>query len=116
LEHVPDDKKAMLVFYRILKRNGWAVLLVPLTDEERTYEDFSIDTDAGRTKAFGQYDHVRKYGKDYIDRLKYAGFNLVSAKLDELATVAEIENLRLCEDQKLSDLTNTEIFCCVKGV
>jgi SAM-dependent methyltransferase len=30
LEHVPDDRKAMKEFLRVLKPNGWAVLLVPI--------------------------------------------------------------------------------------
>jgi ubiquinone/menaquinone biosynthesis C-methylase UbiE len=41
LEHVPDDKKAMREFYRVLKSGGWAVLLVPIT-VELTLEDPNI--------------------------------------------------------------------------
>jgi len=115
LEHVPDDKKAMSEFYRILKKNGWAVLLVPLTDMGTTYEDFSIVTDDGRAKAFGQWDHVRKYGRDYIERLKSAGFDVISAKLDELVTTEEIERMCLKERTESCDITNTEIFYCVKS-
>ena len=29
-----------------------------------------------REQRFGQYDHVRLYGRDYFDRLNDAGFNV----------------------------------------
>lgn len=38
LEHVPDDRKAMREFRRVLKRSGWAILLVPI-NAGKTYED-----------------------------------------------------------------------------
>ena len=53
------------------------MLQVPLDKNRvKTYEDFSIVDPKEREKAFGQYDHVRVYGLDYIDRLKLAGFTV----------------------------------------
>lgn len=75
LEHVPDDRKAMREFLRVLKPNGWAMLLVPITGEH-TFEDLSITDPVERTKLFGQEDHVRNYGRDYGDRLRGAGFDV----------------------------------------
>jgi ubiquinone/menaquinone biosynthesis C-methylase UbiE len=75
LEHVPDDRKAMREFYRVLKSNGWAVLLVPII-VEKTFEDPSIDKPKDRLRLFGQSDHVRKYGRDYVDRLRESGFSV----------------------------------------
>jgi len=77
LEHVPDDLKAMQEFHRVLKPGGWAMLQVPLDKNRmKTYEDFSIVDPKEREKAFGQYDHVRVYGLDYIHRLQLAGFTV----------------------------------------
>ncbi|WP_395747008.1 class I SAM-dependent methyltransferase [Prosthecobacter sp.] len=77
LEHVLDDLGAMREFMRVLRPGGWAVLQVPLEmDRETTYEDASIVTPEERTRAFGQNDHVRIYGRDYTDRLKAAGFSV----------------------------------------
>ena len=59
LEHVPDDKKAMREFRRVLKQNGWAILLVPIT-ADKTFEDPSVVDPAERVKLFGQHDHVRR--------------------------------------------------------
>ena len=77
LEHVTDDLKAMKEFYKVLKPGGWAMLQVPLDKSRlKTYEDFSITDPKERERAFGQYDHVRVYGMDYIERLKLAGFEV----------------------------------------
>jgi SAM-dependent methyltransferase len=108
LEHIPDDKKAMGEFYRVLKKDGWAVLMVPIANADKTYEDFSINTDAGRLVAFGQDNHVRIYGRDYIERLKCAGFNVNIIKAEELATGNEINSMSLNEE--LSE----EIYYCSK--
>jgi SAM-dependent methyltransferase len=75
LEHVPDDKKAMKEIYRILKPGGFAILQVPITlSRPDTFEDNNITDPKKRTEIFGQYDHVRVYGRDYPDRLREAGF------------------------------------------
>jgi len=78
LEHIPDDKKALSELHRVLKKQkGEAILQVPISlNSQKTIEDFSIVTEEGRLKAFGQEDHVRIYGQDYVDKLKEAGFNV----------------------------------------
>lgn len=73
LEHVPNDHKAIAEFYRVLKQDGWAVLQVPITTD-KTYEDPAITEPKDRKKHFGLWDHVRRCGPDYIERMKSAGF------------------------------------------
>lgn len=36
----------------------------------------TITTPAGREQAFGQWDHLRLYARDYKDRLEQAGFKV----------------------------------------
>ena len=76
MEHVDDDIKAMSELYRVLKPGGWGIVQVPLFYPlpEKTYEDSTITSPKERELVFGQDDHVRLYGKDYIDRLKSVGF------------------------------------------
>lgn len=77
LEHVIDDARAMGELYRVMKKGGWGILQVPLKYSlEKSYEDFTITDPMERQKHFGQYDHVRWYGKDYFDRLRNAGFEV----------------------------------------
>jgi predicted SAM-dependent methyltransferase len=77
LEHIEDDKKAMEELYRVLKRGGMGIFQIPQDlSLKKTYEDFSITSKEERKKHFGQYDHVRIYGKDYFDRLRSVGFKV----------------------------------------
>ena len=75
LEHVPDDKKALREFWRVLKIDGWAILQVPITSDV-TFEDPTVTSPEERERLFGQHDHVRRYGPDYRDRLVDVGFSL----------------------------------------
>lgn len=77
LEHIEDDFKAMNELYRVLKPGGLGVFQIPQDlSLTKTYEDFSITSKEDRKKHFGQYDHVRVYGKDYFDRLRNVGFTV----------------------------------------
>jgi ubiquinone/menaquinone biosynthesis C-methylase UbiE len=77
LEHVPNDRKAMAELYRILRPGGWGILMHPVREDmEHTYEDFAIVGPQERERAFGQHDHVRLYGRDFLDRLRSVGFEV----------------------------------------
>ena len=75
LEHIPDDTKAMQELYRVLKPNGWGIFQIPQDlNRATTFQDDSITDKKKRAKIFGQYDHVRIYGRDYFDKLRSVGF------------------------------------------
>ena len=75
LEHIPDDKTAIKELFRILKPSGMAILQVPQDlSRAETFEDHSIIDPKKRAQIFGQYDHVRVYGRDYFDKLRDIGF------------------------------------------
>jgi len=77
LEHIEDDSKAMSELYRVMRAGGMGIFQVPQDlGREKTYEDFSITDPEERARQFGQYDHVRVYGKDYFSRLRKAGFRV----------------------------------------
>jgi SAM-dependent methyltransferase len=78
LEHIPDDKKAMQELYRVLKPGGMGIFQIPQDlSREITFSDDSITDEKERAKIFGQYDHVRVYGRDYFDKLRTIGFTVV---------------------------------------
>ena len=92
LEHVQEDVLAMREIRRVLKHDGWAVLLVPIT-VETTYEDPTITDPIDRLREFGQEDHLRRYGNDYIERLRSAGLSVEMFRASDL--VSNDDALRL---------------------
>ncbi len=77
LEHIPDDTKAMQELYRVLKPGGMGIFQIPQDlNRATTFSDDSITDQKERSRIFGQYDHVRIYGKDYFDKLRSVGFTV----------------------------------------
>lgn len=109
LEHIDREQEALREILRVLKPGGKALLQVPLDYSlETTYEDPNITSRKEREKHFGQYDHVRLYGKDYPDRLKKAGFicfpdqfvKKISPEIQERCRLDKQELLYYCEKPK----------------
>lgn len=91
LEHVPDDGAALRELYRVLAPGGTAVLMVPLElDRAVTDEDPSITDPNERLRRFGQFDHVRMYGRDYTQRLEAAGFQVIEDAVTERLSPEEV--------------------------
>lgn len=96
LEHIPDDTKAMQELYRILKKGGMGIFQIPQDlSRETTFEDNSIIDRKERAKIFGQYDHVRIYGRDYFDKLRSVGFRVVEEDYTKKITPELVEKYRL---------------------
>ena len=95
LEHVSDDRKAIGEFFRVLKKGGWAILNVPVVRNDKTIEDLSIIDPKEREKFFGQDDHVRAYGTDYVDRLRDAGFSVDVVHAKDMLNDFDIERMEL---------------------
>lgn len=78
LEHVDDDAKVMREFFRVMKPGGWGIFQVPIDySNPKTYEDKSITDPREREEHFWQSDHLRLYGRDYGDKLRTAGFEVI---------------------------------------
>jgi SAM-dependent methyltransferase len=105
LEHVPDDRKALREFFRILKPSGWLLLVVPV-NVDKTIEDASVTDPQKRLELFGQDDHVRKYGPDIIERIREAGFRAQKILAGDFLSAEQI--------RKCSTTVNTPLFYCTK--
>ncbi len=100
MEHVDDDIKAMSEIYRILKPGGWAIIQSPVYPEiGATYEDPSITDPKERENAYGQDDHQRKYGNDYADRLRKAGFEVTEDDYVKKLPKEKVDRFALPEDE-----------------
>lgn len=100
LEHIPDDTKAMQEIFRVLKPGGTAILQIPQDlNRKQTFEDDSITDKEERTRIFGQYDHVRIYGRDYFQKLRNIGFKVAEVDYTGQLSVEDIEKFRLAKGE-----------------
>lgn len=107
LEHIQDDKKAMRELNRVLKQDGWAILLVPIMTKGLTEEDYSINTPEERMKHYGHSDHVRNYGYDYKKRLEENRWKVEIIYAEDFLAKEEIELMGITK-------TAEEIYFCTK--
>ncbi|QEE48290.1 class I SAM-dependent methyltransferase [Flavobacterium alkalisoli] len=100
LEHIPDDTKAMKELYRIMKPGGMGIFQIPQDlKRETTFEDNTITDPKERARIFGQYDHVRVYGRDYFDKLRSVGFRVVEEDYTKKITPADVERFCLAKGE-----------------
>ena len=100
LEHIPDDTKAMQELYRVMKPGGYGILQIPQDlSRETTFEDDTITDKTERAKIFGQYDHVRVYGRDYFDKLRSIGFKVEEVDYTSQLSDSEIDKYRLAKGE-----------------
>ena len=100
LEHIPDDTKAMEELHRVLKPGGWGVFQIPQDlNREKTFEDNAITDRKERARIFGQYDHVRIYGRDYFNKLRSIGFKVDEINYTEALGTNAIAKFRLASGE-----------------
>ena len=100
LEHIPKDLVAMKEIFRVLKKNGVAITQIPIDiTRVKTYEDPNVKSKKKRAELFGQYDHVRIYGKDFFNRLKSVGFSTQKIDFTKELSKEEIKKFSINEGE-----------------
>lgn len=95
LEHIPDDTKALQELYRVLKKGGLGIFQIPQDlNRDISFEDNTITDRKERAKIFGQYDHVRIYGRDYFEKLREIGFKV--SEVDYTSTFSDDDISKYC--------------------
>lgn len=108
LEHIVDDRKAMEELFRVLRPEGWCLINIPIDlKREKTYENKNITNPRIREELFGQEDHVRIYGRDFIKRLEKTGFDV--KRVDSFLKSLSREKI-----EKLSLNIRVKLFFCIK--
>ena len=102
LEHIMDDTKAMQELYRVLKKGGFGIFQIPQDlSREKTFEDNTITNRRERAEIFGQYDHVRVYGRDYFKKLRSVGFEVDEIDYTKKITEEKLERYCLMKNEIL---------------
>ena len=78
LEHVEDDRKAISELFRVMKKGGFGIMMVPIMlTLENDLENPEYNTIDLRWKYYGQDDHIRMYSKNgFINKLTSNGFKV----------------------------------------
>lgn len=109
LEHVVDDKKAINEVYRILSYNGLCFFTVPQKDNlKTTLENLSDLSKIERDEMFGQFDHWRIYGEDFVQLMEQIGF--IVSEIDENSFKQEIAIKNVLFPPVLSTRNNATNF------
>jgi hypothetical protein len=85
----------MQELFRVLTPGGYGIFQIPQDlSRAKTFEDNSITDRKERAKIFGQYDHVRVYGRNYFDKLRSVGFKV--DEVDYTSQLSEEEITKYC--------------------
>lgn len=77
LEHVADDRRALREIRRVLRADGYAIVMSPIDAAlTSTLEDPRVRSPSDRHRVFGQSDHLRRYGRDFATRVAGEGFDV----------------------------------------
>ena len=98
LEHVPDDMAALSELYRVMKPGSWGSIQVPIKGSV-TDEDLSVVDPREREIRYGQSDHVRQYGSDFVARLERVGFKVIEIDNNDFLSEDELKKIGVAPDE-----------------
>ena len=107
LEHVPDYNVALSELHRILRNSGMLIICFPVDKESEDVREEATDSAEERIRLYGQYDHLRVFGKNSKKMLESAGFEVDTIDLADMP-----ENI--VPDEGPADYDTNEIFCCIR--
>ena len=110
LEYIDDDRQAMRELRRVLKPTGWMVLQDLIWDQDTTVDVKPNATPEERERVCGHRDWVRRYGKDFLNRVGSVGLNVTCEHVEDLYSSRAIQR---CGLRRLDKRCSAEdIFFC----
>ncbi|MCF8428671.1 MAG: class I SAM-dependent methyltransferase [Bacteroidia bacterium] len=84
LEHVENELAGMSELYRVMKKGGWGVIMVPINSQlEKNYVNPSAESEEERWHHYGHPDHKRLNSRqDFVKSLKSVGFKVLELDKD----------------------------------
>lgn len=85
LEHIDNESRALLELFRVLKKNGFGILMVPIyLGVDKNIDKREYNTAKLRWRHYGQGDHLRLYSrKGFIRSVISAGFKIQEIRIDD---------------------------------
>jgi SAM-dependent methyltransferase len=109
LGHVPDEKKGVDEMYRVLKKDGIALILTVIDNNtENTFENEVIISEKERLLHYGEKDLLRKHGQDFKKRLGLSKF-----KIEEIDYAKKLGH-EIHSKYSLGNGERELIFKCIK--
>ena len=101
LEHIKEERKAMLEIKRVLKPGGKIIFSMPICEVEDTYEADGNLSEEECLRIYGQKDHVRLYGKDVKEHMEKYGYKIVEYKANEILEEKKIKYMRILAKDRI---------------
>ena len=99
LEHVPNDRDFIQETLRVLKNDGKIIASFPYAPDKLS--DETIVDPVERAKQYGQEDHVRLYGSDFMEKLTGTNYNIEIINTNEYLTPKELAYIK---GERLDDM------------
>lgn len=90
LQDVPDDHAAIAECFRVLRPGAWAVMNVPIFEEDTRESETADNVRAAWDKR--PDEHVRSYGIDFAERLRAGGFEVEVCSAEDLEAREEVRH------------------------
>lgn len=101
LEHIEDMDRAMSEVKRVMNPKGRLILSFPVCTDMDTLDLPGPLTPKERLENYGQEDHVRLFGRDYLQRICSFGFEVEVFTPREQLTADEVRRYGFIEDDVL---------------
>ena len=109
LQDIVNEMDAINEMKRVLKKDGILILSIPVCDQlNTTLENHNLVSPVEKLINFGNRNHVRMYGNDYLNRLVESGLFIKGFQANNILCSQEIKRNRFIGGDKVMFCKKTE--------